>query len=168
MSNGDGYVVYAAAYDNTEDAKADFTAIKELHRGKFIGYYESALFQKDDAGNVKILNTDETPRARGAIVGATVGAVLGLLFPPSLPLLAASGAGAGALFGHISAGLPHDSIRDMAELLKAGQTGIILFGETTLAEGWERLLKSTTRVVKKEIDVDAAQLKKALDEAVKT
>lgn len=168
MAQSDGMILVAATYDSLEAAKEDFKGMKELHKEKFIGFYDAALFEKEEGGKVKIIDTDESGRARGAGIGLAVGAVLGLLFPPSLLLWGAAGAGLGALLGHITTGMPRGDIKELGDMLDAGQAGIIVLGETTMEEGFDRMAKKAAKVMKKQVDVDAEEVKKQIDEAAKS
>lgn len=165
MAFTEGFIVYAGEYKDMDQAKADFELIKELHKEKFVGHYEAALFTKEPGGKVKILNTDETTRAHGAVGGAIVGAVIGILFPPSLLLMAAGGAGVGALIGHVAEGMPRRDIKEIGEMLDEGEAGIIYVGETTIEKGAEELLKQADKVIRKEIKAESKEMKKALEEA---
>jgi uncharacterized membrane protein len=162
----EGLIVYAAAYDDMEGAEADFEAIKLLSKEKFIGGYESALFEKREDGKVKILNTDASERAWGAKAGLVAGAVIGLIFPPSIAGMAAVGAGVGALGGNIMRGMKRKDIAALGDLLDEGEAGIIFIGEATLEEGMDRLMKRAAKVLKKQVDADAEAVKRAIDEAV--
>lgn len=166
MAEADGIVIYVAAYNSVEDAQADFDAIKAIKAASFIGKYESALFEKKEDGDVKILNTDATERAWGARVGAVTGAVVGLIFPPSIVGMAAAGAGVGAVAGNFMRGIKRKDIMAMGEMLDEGQAGVILVGETTIEEGAEKLMKRAAKVMKQEVDAQAEEIKKAIDEAV--
>jgi uncharacterized membrane protein len=168
MARPDGMILYAAQYVSLEPAKEDFADIKELHKEKFVGFYDAALFTKEDDGKVKIIDTDESGRARGAGIGLAAGAVLGLIFPPSLLLWGAAGAGLGAILGHVSTGMPRGDIKELGDMLDAGQAGIIMIGETTMEEGFDKLAKRAAKVAKKEIDTSADEMKKAVDEAAKS
>ncbi len=166
MANPDGMILYAAQYASLEPAKEDFKGIKELHKEKFVGFYDAALFTKEEGGKVKIIDTDESGRARAAGVGLAVGAVLGIIFPVSLLVWGAAGAGLGALVGHMSTGMSRSDLKELGDMLDEGQAGIVMIGETTLEEGFDRLAKQATRVTEKKVDVDPEEVKKATaDEA---
>ena len=162
----DGIVVFVGAYATIEDAEADFEGIKMLKAEKFLGTYEAALFAKNEAGEVNILNTDATQRGWGAKVGIVTGAVVGLIFPPSIIGMAAAGAGVGAIAGNFMKGMKRDDIKMMGEMLDEGTAGIVMVGEATIEEGMERLMKRAAKVAKKQVDADAEAIKKAIDEAV--
>ncbi len=118
-------------------------------------------------GDVKIIETDATERAWGAKAGAITGAVIGLVFPPSLLVAGAVGAGAGALAGNLMRGIKRKDIKEIGEMLDEGQAGVILVGFTTIEEGMDRLMKRAAKVMKQEVDAQAEELKAQIDEAVK-
>lgn len=162
----EGLIVYAAAYSGLEDAQADFDAIKLLNKEKFIGGYESAIFEKREDGKVKVINTDASERGWGAKAGLVAGAVIGLIFPPSIAGMAAVGAGVGALGGNLMRGMKRGDIAALGELLDEGEVGIIFIGEATVEEGMDRLMRRAAKVLKKQVDADAEAIKRAIDEAV--
>lgn len=161
------FVVFAGAYPNVEDAKDDFDAIKLMHKEAWIGPYEGALFTKEEGGKVKILDTDSSIRAAGAGAGALVGGVIGLIFPPTILAGAAVGGAAGALAGHLFGSLKRKDIAEIGEMLDEGQAGIFMIGVATPELGAQKLMKRAAKVMKKQVDADAADLKKAIDEAAK-
>ena len=166
MSDPDGVVMYFGSYANVDDARADFEAIKLLKKEKFIGDYESALFEKKADGDVKVLDTDATERGWGAKVGLISGAVIGVIFPPSILGMGALGAGAGALAGNIMRGLKRKDVKEIGEMLDAGDAGVVLVGFTTIEEGMDRLMKRAAKVMKQEVDAQAEELKAQIDAAV--
>jgi len=165
MAISDGLIVFAGQYGDVELAKADFEALKELKRMDFVGVYEAALFTKTDDGSVKILDTDATQRGEAAKVGAVTGAVLGVIFPPSLLATAAFGAGAGALVGNFMKSISRSDVKEIGEVLDAGQAGIIFVGEATLEAGMRKLLKGVAKELKVAVDADAEDTKRAIDAA---
>jgi len=160
-------VMFVASYGDVEDARLDFEAIKMLKHEKFLGEYESALFEKDAEGKVKILDTDATERGWGAKAGVITGAVIGLIFPPTILAAGALGAGIGAVGGNIMRGVKRKDIMEIGEMLDEGTAGVILVGFTTIEEGVDRLMKRAAKVMKQEIDAQADELKAQIDEAVK-
>ena len=166
MADPDGMILYAAAYDSLDDAKMDFEGIKILKSEKFLGAYESALFTKEEGGKVKILNTDATERGWGAKVGIVTGAVIGLIFPPSIIGMAAAGGGIGAVLGNFMKGMKRSDIKEVGDMLDEGQAGIVLVAEVTLEEGLDHLMKHAAKIAKKEVDAQAKDIKAAIDESV--
>ncbi len=166
MAEAEYTIVYAAAYESFDDAKDDFQGIKDLHKEKWIGKYEAALFTKNDDGSVKIHDQDATGRAKGLKLGAAIGAAVGIIFPVTLLAGALVGGGVGLLGGQLTKGLSRGDIKDLGELLDEGEAGIVLVGVFTPEEGMERFLGKAAKVLKKQVDADADEIKKAIDEAI--
>src|SRR6476469_10975704 len=104
--------LYAAVYDEIADAEADYEAVFDLHAAGAIGTFDSAVIRKEADGKVRVTKT-EKPTQHGAWAGAAAGAVVGILFPPSLIAGAAVGAGAGGLTGHLSRGISRSDLKDL-------------------------------------------------------
>ena len=164
MAESDSIIGYAGVYADVEDAKADFEAIKEAHRESWIGTYDAALFEKTADGKVKVLDTDATQRSDGAKVGAIAGVVLALIFPPSILMGAAVGAGAGAVVGNLVKGFMSGDIKKVAEELEPGEAGVILVADATFEAGADKLMKRAKKQAKQEVDAQADDVKKAIDE----
>src|SRR3954452_15876240 len=106
--------MYAGAYDDVDDAKADLGELKELHREHLVGTYDAAVLTKNEKGKVKIVDKTEKPTQHGGWAGLAVGAAVGLIFPPSILVSGAIGAGAGALLGQLRGGCPTPTSRRSA------------------------------------------------------
>lgn len=161
------FVVFAGAYSNVDDAKADFDGIKAMHKDAWLGPYEGALFTKEADGKVKILDRDSSIRAAGAGAGALVGGVIGLIFPPSIIGGAVVGGAAGGLLGHLFGTIKRKDIAEFGDMLDEGAAGIIMIGIPTPELGAQKLMNRAAKVAKKQVDADAKELKAAIDEAAK-
>ncbi len=158
--------VFAGAYDDVEDAKADFAGIKFLHDEDWIGKYQAAIFEKTEDGKVKVIDTTSTTRTTGAKWGAGLGAVFGVLFPPSILVSAGVGALAGAGVGTLAKGWLKGDVKKIAESLDPGMAGVIVFAEATPDLGAEKLLKRAAKLAKEQVDAEADEIKRAIDEEV--
>jgi uncharacterized membrane protein len=163
----DRFVMFAGAYPGVDDAKADFDAIKMMHKEAWIGPYEGILFTKAEGGKVKVLDTDSSIRAAGAGAGALVGGVIGLIFPPTILAGAAVGGAAGAVAGHFFGTIKRKDVAEIGEMLDEGQAGIVMIGVATPELGAQKLMNRAAKVMKKQVDADAEDLKKAIDEAAR-
>ncbi len=83
MSKTDGVFIYIGTYASEVDARTDYDLVKGLHSQGAVGTYDAAVITKDDDGKVHV-NKDETSTRHGAWGGAGVGALVGILFPPSI------------------------------------------------------------------------------------
>lgn len=163
MADDNPLVLYAGSYALEADAEADFIGIKVAHHAGLIGKYQAALFTKDEDGKVKVLNTDSTTRVTGAKWGLATGAVVGLLFPPSLIAGLVWGGGIGTLVGHLAKGWGHSDIKELGEALEVGQSGVVAVAEATPDVAAQRVLKKATKAAKREIDDQSKEIRKALD-----
>jgi uncharacterized membrane protein len=158
------YVAFIGAYATVEDAKADFDAIKALHANLWIGPYDGALFEKEVGGKVKILDRDSAATGAAAVVGVLTGAFIGLIFPPSIIASAAVVGTAGGVLGHLFGGFKRKDIAEIGDMLDEGTAGIVMIGVATPDAGVELLMKRAKKTAKKQVDADAKDLKKAIDE----
>jgi uncharacterized membrane protein len=158
--------LYAAAYDTIDDAEADFEAVLDLHDLGAIGTFDAAVIEKDDDGKVHVHKT-EKPTQHGAWTGIGVGALIGILFPPSIIGAAAVGGVVGGVTGHLWGGMSRGDLKDVGELLDVGQGGIVVIGESKLEEQLAKAVTRANKTVEKEIDADAKDLKKEIEDAAK-
>jgi len=166
MADANYNMVMMGLYDTVDAAKEDLEVIRLLKSEKFIGDFEAAIFEKKDDGKVKIVDTVSTNRSWGAKAGLISGAVLGLIFPPSIIALGLTGAGVGALAGNIMNGLRRSDVKEMGEMLDEGEFGLVFVGVDTVDEGVDHVMKQASKIMKKEIDADAKDMKNAIDDAV--
>lgn len=69
--------------------------------------------------------------------------------------------------GQLKRGIKTDDIKAMANMLDEGTYGIVLVGFATIEAGTEHFMKHAAKVMKQEVDAQAEDLKKAIDEAAK-
>ena len=158
--------VYAAIYDDVDDANYDYDSVFELHDMGAIGTFDSAIVTKDGEGKVRVTKT-EKPTQHGAWTGAGVGAIVGLVFPPALIGTAIVGAGAGGLIGHLSRGISRGELKDLGDELDQGNAAVIVIGESKIEEQLEKAVTRATKLIEKQIDADAEQLKREIEAAAK-
>jgi uncharacterized membrane protein len=158
--------LYAAIYDEIADAEADYEAVFDLHAAGAIGTFDSAVIRKDADGKVHVTKT-EKPTQHGAWTGAAVGALVGILFPPALIGSAIVGAGAGGLIGHLEGGIPRGDLKELGEELEQGSAAVIVLGESKIEEQLERATQRANKLIEKQIDADAEDLKREIEAAAK-
>jgi uncharacterized membrane protein len=162
MAKEDNTFLLVGAYASVADAQADYDVVKELHAEKVIGGFDAAVITKDDQGKVHV-NKDETATRRGAWGGAGVGALVGLIFPPALIGSAVVGAAAGGLGGHMKKSLSRSDMKDLGDLLEAGEAGLVVLGDWRLEERIDELLSRAERRQAKELrDSEKAETEKQI------
>lgn len=145
MAEDETTFIFVATYGNEDDAQADYEVVKELYAADAIGNFDAAVIRKDADGKVHV-NKDETATRKGAWGGAAVGAVVGILFPPSILATAGVGALAGGLGGHFLKGLSRKDVKELGEQLDAGEVALLVVGDWQLDKAID---KAFSRAVKK-------------------
>ena len=158
--------LYAAIYDDIADAEADYEAVFDLHAAGAIGTFDSAVIRKEDDGKVRVTKT-EKPTQHGAWTGAGVGALVGLVFPPAIIGSAIVGAGAGGLVGHLRKGISRGDLKDLGDELEAGTAAVIVIGESKIEEQLEKAMTRANKLIEKQVDADADELKREIDAAAR-
>ena len=92
--------LYVAAYSDSAAAEAAWNSLKQLAADDVIEVEALALVERDSDGKIHVKDTSHET-GTGAKIGAVGGALVGLIFPPSLLATAALGAGLGAGTGAV-------------------------------------------------------------------
>lgn len=155
--------LYAAVYDDIADAEADYEGVFDLHAAGLVGTFDSAVIEKED-GKVRVHKT-EKPTQHGAWTGIAVGAIAGILFPPSIIGTAIAGGVAGGVIGHLWKGMSRSDLKELGEAMDDGNAALIVIGESKVDEQIEKAVKRAKKVIQKQIDADADELKRQVEEA---
>jgi uncharacterized membrane protein len=157
--------LFAAVYDNIPDAESDYDAVFDLHAAKAIGTFDAAVIEKED--DEVHVHKREKPTQHGAWTGIGVGALVGILFPPSIIGSAIVGGTAGGVIGHLWKGMSRGDLKDLGEALDEGNAALIVMGESRIDEQIEKAVTHAQKVLQKQVDADAASLKKEIETAEK-
>ena len=166
MANTDGVFVYVGTYPSETSARADYDVVKDLHAGGAVGTYDAAVVTKDPDGKVHV-NKDETATRHGAWGGAAVGAVVGILFPPSIIATAAAGAAVGGVSGHLWKGMSRADVKELGDIIDAGQAALVVVGESTIEDALDKAELKAEKHAAKQLDVSAKDVDKAVQETAK-
>jgi uncharacterized membrane protein len=171
----DTLYVIAAAYDDVDAAVADYEAVKALYREVQTSHdFDASVIAKDADGKVRIVKKHEQPTRHGAAVGLGWGLAVGVaavLFPPvgiGIATAGATGAAIGGVAGHASGGMSRSDLKDLGELLDAGQAGLIAVYAANFADQIAANMKAANRVISRETDMAADQLAADLKQAEAT
>src|SRR5580658_7481009 len=134
--------ILIATYPDQTSAEADW---EELEKTAKAGHYlsDAAVVTKDAEGNPKI--TDRQSR-HGWGKGAIVGAVVGLLFPPSILAGAAIGAVAGGGVARLHRALGRDKVKSLGDVFDQGQAAIIAVVDVGAVDAFKSVLGKATAV----------------------
>jgi uncharacterized membrane protein len=164
MAKPDAVFIYIGTYPTWAAARADYDVVKDLHAAGAVGTYDAAVVTKDDGGHVHV-NKDEMATRHGAWGGAAVGAVVGILFPPSIIVGAAVGTAVGGVGGHLWRGMSRADVKEFGEIIDDGQAALVIVGESKVEQAVEKAGLKAEKHVAKELDVSAKDVDKAIQEA---
>ena len=166
MAKADGVFIYIGTYPDEMSARDDYEIVKDLHAAGAVGTYDASVVTKDENGKVHV-NKDETSTRHGAWGGAAVGAVVGILFPPSLIGSAIVGAGVGGVGGHLWKGMSRADVKEFGELIDTGEAALVIVGESTIEAALDKADLKAEKHVAKELDVSSKDIDQAVQEAAK-
>ncbi len=166
MSKAEGVFIYIGTYPSEVVARDDYDVVKELHALGAVGTYDAAVITKDDHGKVHV-NKDETSTRHGAWGGIAVGAVVGILFPPSIIGSAAIAGAVGGVGGHLWKGMSRSDVKELGEFIDSGEACLLIIGESTVQAAVDKAALKSERSVEKQLDVNAKDLDKAVEETAK-
>ena len=164
MTNPDGVFLFIATYPDESAAQADYDIVKALHEAEAIGHFDAAVVTKDEKGKIHV-NKDETSTRKGAWTGIAAGAVLGLLFPPSILGSAALLGAAGGFAGHLFGGLSRKDVKELGEFIDDGQAALLVIGDITVSKALEKAELHAEKEMSKQVDIDTKALDSELSKA---
>jgi uncharacterized membrane protein len=158
--------LFLGVYGNPVDATADLELVRRLHEDGVIGTYDAGIAVKQVDGSVTV-EKHEKPTQHGAWTGIAVGAVVGVLFPPSIIGMAAVGGVTGGLIGHFWKGMSRKDVTELGEALDAGEALLIVIGQDKLQAALDKAGLKAQRQVEKQIDMESKELDEQLSAASK-
>jgi uncharacterized membrane protein len=158
--------IFIGSYPSEADAQADYDVLKELHLAGAVGTYDAAVVLKEADGKVRV-KKDELPTRRGAWTGVGVGALVGIIFPPSIIGMAAVGGVAGGVLGHLWHGMSRSDVKELGDALDEGEAALVVVGESKVEEQLRKAQLRAVKQIEKQIDAEADDLKGQLEEAAK-
>ena len=166
MANPDGLVLFVGTYSDEAAARADYEVFKDLHQAGALGTYDAAVLTKDQSGKVHV-NKDELATRHGAWGGAAAGAVIGILFPPSLIGTALVGAAVGGVSGHLWRGMSRADVKELGEIIDNGEAALVVVGDLTLSAALEKAQLRAQKQTARELPVSSKEVDQAVQEAAK-
>ena len=158
--------LFIGVYNNPVLARGDLDIVYDLHAAGVIGTYDAAVAVKELDGSVRI-EKHEKPTQHGAWTGIAAGAVVGIIFPPSIIGMAAVGGVAGGLIGHFWRGMSRKDVHELGEMLDAGQALLIVVGQDKLYAELQKANLKAEKQIEKELDMEGKELDKQLADAEK-
>ena len=162
MSDAPNLVLYAASYDDSATAEADYESLKAAE-GADLSVEESVVMSRDADGKVSVSSHGSGVTGAGAVVGGGAGLVVGLFAPPLLAATAV-GAGIGAVVGHLTK--KHEEKKlgvSLEEYLPENSSAVVVIIDDVYLDRVQKALGKAGKHVSKAIDNDDYEaLQKAL------
>jgi uncharacterized membrane protein len=166
MTKTGSVFLYLGTYPSEDAARADYDVVKDLHAAGAVGSYDAAVVTKDASGKVHV-NKDEMATRHGGWGGAAAGAIIGILFPPSILGAAVVGGAVGGVSGHLWRGMSRSDVKELGDVIDAGEAALLIVGESTIEEALNKAGLKAEKHVAKEINANAKEVDKEIKEAAK-
>jgi uncharacterized membrane protein len=164
MAKPESVFIYVGTYPGQAQARDDYQVVKDLHSAGAVGTYDAAVVTKDDYGKVHV-NKDEMATRHGAWGGAAAGAVVGILFPPSIIGTALVGAAVGGVGGHLWRGMSRADVKELGDIIDDGQAALVVVGESKVGQAVQKAAKQAEKRVAKDLNVSPKDIDNAIKEA---
>ncbi len=166
MAKADAIFLFIGTYPDEASARLDYDVVKDLHLVGAVGTYDAAVVTKTAAGKIHV-NKDETTTRHLAWGGIAVGAVVGILFPPSIIGSALVGGAVGGVSGHLWKGMSRSDVKELGDLIDNGEAALIVVGESTIQAAVEKAELRAQKHIAKELKVSSKDIDDAVQEAAK-
>src|SRR5215208_4097051 len=165
-------IAFIATYDDVADARQDYQEVKQAHSQGFIGDYDAAIIWKNDNDKIEIDSVSDEASRKWLWAGLGIGALIGLIFPPSILASSAIGALSGAVIGKFRDGIAHDDLEEIGQALTGDNAALVVVAQDRVAEALDKLgatldasNKQIEATLSDDMAVAAQQLREAIAEA---
>jgi uncharacterized membrane protein len=162
-------IAFIATYDEVAAARQDYAEIKQAHEKGFIGQYDAAIVWKDDKGKVQIDSVGEEVGRKWLLAGLGAGAIVGLIFPPSILAASAIGALTGAVIGKFRDGIQQDDLEQIGAALTGDNAALVVVAEDRVTPALEQIgakLDAAKKQIEATLSDDAAVAAEQLQDAI--
>ena len=166
MAKPESIFIFIGTYSDETQARDDYQVVKDLHSAGAVGTYDAAVVTKASNGKVHV-NKDEMATRHGAWGGAAAGAVIGILFPPSIIGTALAGAAIGGVGGHLWRGMSRADVKELGDIIDDGQAALVVVGESKMGQAVQKAARKAEKRVAKDLDVSPKDIDKAMQEAAR-
>jgi uncharacterized membrane protein len=162
-------IAFIATYDDVADARQDYQEVKQAHNQGFIGDYDAAIVWKNDKGKIELDTVSDEASRKWLWAGLGVGAMIGLIFPPSILATSAIGALGGAVIGKFRDGIAQDDLEQIGEALTGDNAALVVVAQNRVAEALEKIgakLDASNRQIEATLSADTAVAAQQLQDAI--
>ncbi len=165
MNDDTPILLAVATYPSRESALIDYETVRTAKSAGEYDHIAIAVLTKDQFGNLQSERHDSSAKHL-AWGGALIGAAMLVAAPVAAPVIIAGGtgigasagvaggaswvgaaAGAGGLAGHFWRNIPKEKVREMGDLLEAGESGLIIAAVNKKGSDITPLLSNATKFI---------------------
>ena len=156
VSDG-AYTLIAADFSDTDVAMEAYEALKEVEDGATVKIDGVVVVRRDAGGKLEVQKATDHSTREGLTWGAVGGAVLGVLFPPSIIGSAlVVGAGGGIIGKLRERHHKKELAKELEDAIAPGHSGIIALVSNPGEVKIRKALEKADRIVEKALDDAAA------------
>jgi uncharacterized membrane protein len=162
-------IAFIASYDEVADARQDYEEVKQAHKQGFLGEYDAAIVWKNDKGKIEIDSVSEEASRKWFWAGLGTGALIGLIFPPSILAASAIGALSGAVIGRFRDGIPEHDLQRIGAALTGDNAALVVIAEERVTPALNKIgakLDASKEQIEATLSEDAAVAASQLQEAI--
>jgi uncharacterized membrane protein len=162
-------IAFIATYDDAADARQDYQEVKQAHSQGFIGDYDAAIIWKNDNDKIEIDSVSDEASRKWLWAGLGIGALIGLIFPPSILASSAIGALSGAVIGKFRDGIAQADLELIGDALTGDNAALVVIAEDRVAEALQRIgasLDASNKQIESTLSSDTAVAAQQLQEAI--
>lgn len=162
-------IAFIATYDEVADARQDFTEVKQAHDQGHIGEYDAAIVWKDDKGKIQIDSVSNEASRKWLLAGVGAGALIGLIFPPSIVATTAIGALSGAVIGRFRDGIRQDDLEQIGEALTGDNAALVVVAQDRVTDALDKIgarLDASKKQIEAKLSDDASVAATQLQDAI--
>jgi uncharacterized membrane protein len=146
-----------AQFPTMEYAEAAYHTLRDVERGSALKIDGVVIASCDSEGKVHLGKVTDHSTKTGLKWGVVGGAIVGVIFPPSIIGSAAALGAAGAVLGKARSVFNRNGLADeLADVMQPNTAGIIALVEDTAVVEIRRALDKADRIVEKAIDEQLA------------
>jgi uncharacterized membrane protein len=162
-------IAFIATYDEVADARQDYQEVKQAHSQGFIGKYDAAVVWMNDNGKIEIDSVSDEAGRKWLWAGLGVGALIGVIFPPSILATSAIGALGGAVIGKFRDGIAQGELEQIGEALTGDNAALVVVAQDQVAEALEKSgarLDASNKQIESILSADTAVAAQQLQDAI--
>jgi uncharacterized membrane protein len=149
-----------AVYPDLSSAEEDWNAVESAAESGSIELADAALVQRTAEGDIERV---ERQSHHGWGKGAVAGAVVGLLFPPSILAGAVAGGAAGGVIARLNRSLDRGDIKDLGDVMDSGEIAIVVLTTEDSVGALDGLVTHSSRKITKQ-SATAEEVREAMGE----